>query len=309
MVGVGSDHKPALAQAQQVVFAHQPLHFLAVHPDAAPPEFPRDAAAAVAGPLQRHPLDAVILDAYSRKVIGWALDGTLEATLTIEALQMALRRPKPAPGLVHHSDYGVQYASGDYTDLLKANGIIISMSCGRNPYDNAQCESFMKTLEYEEVYRSEYRDLTGPAPASACSSKRSTTGNACARPWAICPGRVRGPTDGEESGGGGAATGGMSFLRHQRSIHPMWEEQAGSRLGAHSRRSSVRMSRSRLFLGGVVSTSARLRFTSQPQNALQWSCRSSNFEGTTNSVLFACLSQGVDATFGRNGTFACEAGR
>ena len=102
---------------------------------------------------------AAILDAFSRKVIGWALDRTLKATLTIEALQMALTTRKPAPGLVHHSDRGVQYASGDYSDLLKANGIQISMSRCGNPYDNAQCESFMKTLKYEEVYRNEYRDL------------------------------------------------------------------------------------------------------------------------------------------------------
>ena len=102
---------------------------------------------------------AVVLDAFSRK-IGWALDRTLEATLTIEALQIALRTRKPAAGLVHHSDRGVQYASGNYTDLLKAHGIQISMSRRGNPYDNAQCESFMKTLKYEEVYRNEYRDLT-----------------------------------------------------------------------------------------------------------------------------------------------------
>ncbi|HKV80414.1 MAG TPA: IS3 family transposase [Candidatus Sulfotelmatobacter sp.] len=101
---------------------------------------------------------AVVLDAFSRKVIGWALGRTLEATLAVEALQMALKARKPA-GLVHHSDRGVQYASGDYTDLLKANGIQISMSRRGNPYDNAQCESFMKTLKYEEVYRNEYRDL------------------------------------------------------------------------------------------------------------------------------------------------------
>jgi transposase InsO family protein len=102
---------------------------------------------------------AVILDAFSRKVIAWALDRTLEATLTIEALRMARRKRKPSPGRVHHSDRGVQYASGDYTDLLKANGIEISMSRTGNPYDNAKCESFMKTLKYEEVYRTEYRDL------------------------------------------------------------------------------------------------------------------------------------------------------
>jgi putative transposase len=102
---------------------------------------------------------AVVLDAFSRKVIGWALDRTLEATLTVEALQMALRKRKPAAGLVHHSDRGVQYASGDYTGLLKAHGIQISMSRTGNPYDNAKCESFMKTLKYEEVYRTEYQDL------------------------------------------------------------------------------------------------------------------------------------------------------
>jgi len=102
---------------------------------------------------------AVMLDAFSRREIGWALDRTLEASLTIEALQMALRRRRPAPGLVHHSDQGVQYASTDYTDLLKASGITISMSRRGNPYDNATCESFLKTLKYEEVYRSEYRDL------------------------------------------------------------------------------------------------------------------------------------------------------
>jgi len=102
---------------------------------------------------------AVILDAYSRRVVGWALERTLEDDLTIAALQMALRRRSPAPGLVHHSDRGVQYASTDYTGILKANQIRISMSRRGNPYDNAACESFMKTLKYEEVYRQEYRDL------------------------------------------------------------------------------------------------------------------------------------------------------
>jgi putative transposase len=101
---------------------------------------------------------AVILDAYSRRVIGWALDGTLQDTLTLWALRMALEQRRPAPGLVHHSDRGVQYASGDYTDLLRAHGIVISMSRKANPYDNAKAESFMKTLKYEEVFREDYRD-------------------------------------------------------------------------------------------------------------------------------------------------------
>jgi putative transposase len=102
---------------------------------------------------------AVVLDAFSRRVIGWALGRTLEAGLALSALAMALRQRQPAPGLVHHSDRGVQYASGDYTDLLKQRQIQISMSRKGNPYDNAACESFMKTLKYEEVYRTEYRDL------------------------------------------------------------------------------------------------------------------------------------------------------
>jgi putative transposase len=102
---------------------------------------------------------AVILDAYSRRVIGWALDRTLEDELTLTALQRAISRRMVEPGLVHHSDRGTQYASGTYTDLLKAQGITISMSRKGNPWDNAACESFMKTLKYEEVHRNEYRDL------------------------------------------------------------------------------------------------------------------------------------------------------
>jgi putative transposase len=102
---------------------------------------------------------AVILDAFSRRVIGWALGRTLEDELTLAALRMALERRHPGPNLVHHSDRGVQYASLDYTGLLKQQLITISMSRKANPYDNAFCESFMKTLKYEEVYRQEYRDL------------------------------------------------------------------------------------------------------------------------------------------------------
>lgn len=102
---------------------------------------------------------AVVLDAFSRRVIGWALDRTMEDDLTVAALQMALSQRTVLPGLVHHSDRGSQYASGDYTDLLNNYGIAISMSRKGNPWDNAACESFMKTLKYEEVLRNEYRDL------------------------------------------------------------------------------------------------------------------------------------------------------
>jgi putative transposase len=102
---------------------------------------------------------AVILDAYSRRVIGWHLSDGLDGSLTLTALHMALEQRTVRPGLVHHSDRGVQYASRDYTDLLKAHGIAISMSRKANPWDNAACESFMKTLKHEEVYRTEYRNL------------------------------------------------------------------------------------------------------------------------------------------------------
>jgi putative transposase len=101
---------------------------------------------------------AVILDAYSRRVIGWELSNSLSAELALGALRLALKGRRCAPGLVHHSDRGVQYASGDYTNLLREHRIQISMSRRGNPYDNAQAESFMKTLKYEEVYRSDYRD-------------------------------------------------------------------------------------------------------------------------------------------------------
>lgn len=102
---------------------------------------------------------AVLLDAYSRRCIGWALDRSLEAELALAALRMALVRRPIRPGLVHHSDRGVQYASQAYTRLLKTHGIRISMSRTGNPYDNAQAESFIKTLKYEEVHLFEYENL------------------------------------------------------------------------------------------------------------------------------------------------------
>jgi transposase InsO family protein len=103
---------------------------------------------------------AVVLDAFSRRVIGWALDRHLRSTLAIEALEMASAARRPAPGsLIHHSDRGVQYACDEYTALLAAHDIQPSMSRVGNPYDNAQAESFMKTLKHEEVDGRSYRDL------------------------------------------------------------------------------------------------------------------------------------------------------
>jgi putative transposase len=102
---------------------------------------------------------AVILDAFSRKVVGWALDRTLAARLPIAALEKAIAERKPPPGLVHHSDRGVQYASRLYVNILRQHQMLPSMSRPANPYDNASCESFMKTLKREEIYANDYRDL------------------------------------------------------------------------------------------------------------------------------------------------------
>jgi putative transposase len=103
---------------------------------------------------------AIVLDAFSRKVVGWAFDTHLRAELAIAALDMAIAQRRPPPGsLIHHSDRGVQYACGDYTAILAAHDIAASMSRVGNPYDNAKAESFMKTLKQEEVDGSDYRDV------------------------------------------------------------------------------------------------------------------------------------------------------
>ena len=101
---------------------------------------------------------AVVLDAYSRRGIGWALDERLDTGLALAALNQAIDARQPAPGLVHHSDRGVQYASNAYVAALAEHGITASMSRAGNPYDNARCESFMKTLKQEEIYTRQYRD-------------------------------------------------------------------------------------------------------------------------------------------------------
>ena len=101
---------------------------------------------------------AIVLDAFSRRVLGWALETHLQATLALAALTQALASRRPRPGtLIHHSDRGVQYACGAYTAQLAAHGIQPSMSRIASPYDNAKAESFMKTLKHEEVDGSAYR--------------------------------------------------------------------------------------------------------------------------------------------------------
>ncbi len=102
---------------------------------------------------------AVILDGFSRKVVGWGLDRTLAVRLTIGALEQAIERRQPEPGLVHHSDRGFQYAHAEYIAILEQCHMVPSMSRPANPYDNASCESFMKTLKREEIYANKYDDL------------------------------------------------------------------------------------------------------------------------------------------------------
>jgi len=102
---------------------------------------------------------AAILDAYSRRAIGYAISGSIDTALTLKALRMAVNNRHPALGIIHHSDQGVQYASREYVEELKAHGFEISMSRKGNPYDNATMESFFKTLKYEEVYPCEYKTL------------------------------------------------------------------------------------------------------------------------------------------------------
>jgi len=104
---------------------------------------------------------AVVLDAFSRKCLGWQLSRVIDARLCLDALHMAFaeRKGSNIAGLVHHSDQGVQYASNEYTHALKDKGVLISMSRSGNPYDNARMESFNKTLKVEEVYLSEYESF------------------------------------------------------------------------------------------------------------------------------------------------------
>jgi len=101
----------------------------------------------------------VILDGFSRKVVGWAQDRTLAVRLTLGGLEQAIERRQPEPGLVHHSDRGFQYAHAEYIAILEKHHMVPSMSRPANPYDNASCESFMKTLKREEIYSNKYENL------------------------------------------------------------------------------------------------------------------------------------------------------
>jgi transposase InsO family protein len=102
---------------------------------------------------------AVVMDAFSRRIVGWNLAPKITTEFALTALRNAIESRQPAPGLIHHSDRGVQYASIAYVDTLLQHGMIPSMSRPGNPYDNAKCERFMKTLKQEEIRCFEYRDI------------------------------------------------------------------------------------------------------------------------------------------------------
>ena len=108
---------------------------------------------------------ACVLDAWSRRCVGWHLSRTIDTSLTLAALNQALTSRRPAPGLIHHSDRGVQYASAAYVARLDEAGAQVSMSAVGNPYDNAKAESFFKTLKREEVYLNHYQTF-GDAAAN-----------------------------------------------------------------------------------------------------------------------------------------------
>jgi putative transposase len=163
---------------------------------------------------------AVILDAFSRKVVGWELGQTLTAQLTLAALEKALAERKPPLGLVHHSDRGIQYACGAYVNLLRRHGALPSMSRPANPYDNAFCESFMRTLKREEIETTQYRDLDQLRENVALFIEHYYNRERLHSALGYRP-----PAEYEQSAtaeaGSGAAT--MSFLRHAEIYRPMWD--------------------------------------------------------------------------------------
>lgn len=171
---------------------------------------------------------AAVVDAWSRRVVGWALARSLAASLTIRALQQALAARQPLAGLVHHSDRGIQYASHDYVELLEKHRLIPSMSRPANPYDNATCESFMKTLKQEEIHCREYRnfeDLQAHLHEFLdhyynCQRLHSALGYRTPTEFEAAAGATDAPT-------ANSAGPKMSFFRHRKSINPMADSETG----------------------------------------------------------------------------------
>jgi putative transposase len=159
---------------------------------------------------------AVVLDAYSRRVVGWALGESMEASLVVAALRKAIAERKPGFGLVHHSDRGTQYASREYIAVLEEHGIEPSMSRAGRPYDNAMCESFLKTLKREEINTRQYRDRCDLELHIAEFLEQYY--NRCRLHSAL---GYRSPESFERSLQPRVASAQMSFFRHEESIVPM----------------------------------------------------------------------------------------
>ncbi len=128
---------------------------------------------------------AVVIDRFSRRTIGWALDRSLTARVAVAALKRAIEQRQPLPGVVHHSDQGIQYACEDYRTVLRENQMTPSMSRPANPYDNAVCESFMKTLKQEEIYCHQYRDFDELSAHLEEFLEITTIASDSIRPWDI----------------------------------------------------------------------------------------------------------------------------
>ena len=167
---------------------------------------------------------AVILDAFSRKVVGWALGRNLAASLPKTALAKAIAERQPLPGLVHHSDRGAQYASDEYVQILQQHQIISSMSRPANPYDNASCESFMKTLKREEIYANDYRDLEHLR--TNIQTFIDQYYNRCRLHSAL---GYKSPEEFEQAAASNASSAGatMSFFRHGEDYRPDGAKRAG----------------------------------------------------------------------------------
>jgi transposase InsO family protein len=165
---------------------------------------------------------AVLLDAFSRRVVGWALERTLQARLAVTALEQAIAKRNPPAGLVHHSDRGIQYACAEYVAALARHRMVSSMSRPGCPYDNAMCESWMKTLKQEEIYANDYRDQEQLSEQLEEFIERYY--NRLRLHSAL---GYRSPEQFEAEAASEPAAA-LSFSRHGRSIDPMWK---GSRSG------------------------------------------------------------------------------